>query len=1106
MIADSGSASTSGEIDTIQLTNLRPEDVRLYRDSDGSLYIKVKATGEDLYVQWGMRNDREYTRIERLEFSDGTVWDSARIRHEAVQGTEAAETIWGNEEADTILGAGGNDTVEAGSGDDSVDGGAGNDILGGGAGRDTLAGGQGSDLLKGEGGEDTYIWGSGQGSDTIADSGSSVTNGQIDTIVLTNLAPQDVALARDVSGHLLLKVVATGESLLVNRGFQPGWEYTRVDKIQFADGTVWDYARIRQEAVKGTDASETLYGMEEADIVQAFAGDDGIESLGGNDSIDGGSGNDSINAGAGNDTIIGGSGNDFMQGGTGLDTYVWGSGQGSDTIRDTNVFDGSGQTDTIVLTNLGAADVLVATDPSSALILKVKVTGETLYVIRGLHNDWSYTWVEKLQLADGTVLGMTEMRAALANGGNLVPPNQAPVVNQTIAAQSTDEDANWVFTVPSGVFQDPNASDALNYTASLSGGAALPAWLQFDAATRTFQGTPGNADVGQLTVRVTATDPAGLSANTSFTLTVRNVNDTPVVSSPLAAQATDEDMAWSYTVPAGTFSDVDAGDVLTSSASLADGSALPGWLEFDPATGTFTATPDNAAVGTHELRVTATDTAGASTSTLLSLTVRNVNDAPEVHGAVIAQAIDEDVAWTLTLPADLIKDQDAGDVLTHTATLADGSPLPEWLSFDPVSQTFSGVPANANVGELNIRVMASDQAGLSAQTSFVVIVNNVNDAPEVRDGVAGQVATEDAPWTSTIPASAFDDQDVGDSLTLAATLANGAALPDWLQFDAASRIFSGTPTNDDVGQTAIRLTATDTSGVSVATTFTLTVANVNDAPVVGAAAGALTVVEGAALSHLFPASLFTDVDAHDDLTWSVTGADGAALPAWLHFDSASLTLSGLAPTFGTGVLGLAVTVTDTAGALASQDLIVTVTENPAITLNGGAGNDTLNGTSGMDRLRGGAGDDLLVGGAGSDLLSGGVGKDRLEGGTGSDIYLFGRGDGVETIAEKGSLSGDSDVLRFGEGIAANQLWFRKQGQHLEISVIDGQDSVTVQGWYITTDRQVEGLELANGQRLTVEGVETLLQAMAQASSGPGKSGFVGVYDAALESLAGSLWL
>ena len=60
-----------------------------------------------------------------------------------------------------------------------------------------------------------------------------------------------------------------------------------------------------------------------------------------------------------------------------------------------------------------------------------------------------------------------------------------------------------------------------------------------------------------------------------------NTNDAPTVANPIADQNATEDSAFSFTVPANTFADVDAGDTLTYSATLADGSALPAWLRFN---------------------------------------------------------------------------------------------------------------------------------------------------------------------------------------------------------------------------------------------------------------------------------------------------------------------------------------------------------------------------------------------------------------------------------------------------------------------------------------------------------------------------------------------
>jgi uncharacterized delta-60 repeat protein len=84
--------------------------------------------------------------------------------------------------------------------------------------------------------------------------------------------------------------------------------------------------------------------------------------------------------------------------------------------------------------------------------------------------------------------------------------------------------SGFSFSIPAKTFTDPDG-DALTYTATLDGGAALPAWLTFNPVTRVFSGTPSNLDAGALAVRVTATDPGGLSASDPFTLTVSPLHD-----------------------------------------------------------------------------------------------------------------------------------------------------------------------------------------------------------------------------------------------------------------------------------------------------------------------------------------------------------------------------------------------------------------------------------------------------------------------------------------------------------------------------------------------------------------------------------------------------
>ena len=70
-------------------------------------------------------------------------------------------------------------------------------------------------------------------------------------------------------------------------------------------------------------------------------------------------------------------------------------------------------------------------------------------------------------------------------------------------------------------------------------------------------------------------------SNNVSLFTITNLNDAPVVENPISDVSTLENKAFSLLVPVGTFNDVDAGDSLTYTATLADGSPLPSWLKFD---------------------------------------------------------------------------------------------------------------------------------------------------------------------------------------------------------------------------------------------------------------------------------------------------------------------------------------------------------------------------------------------------------------------------------------------------------------------------------------------------------------------------------------------
>jgi hypothetical protein len=204
--------------------------------------------------------------------------------------------------------------------------------------------------------------------------------------------------------------------------------------------------------------------------------------------------------------------------------------------------------------------------------------------------------------------------------------NDAPTILESLLPRTSTETQNFSYTVPASIFTDIDG-DVLTYTASLADNSSLPSWLNFDAATRTFSGTPSLTDAGVLSIKVIAND-GQLSANQVFTLTVNDfvvVNHPPeLLSTPAILNNGTEDTA--YTINASDllqgFSDVD-GDSL----SVINLSSSSGFLQ-DNADGTYTLTPNANFNGSIGLTYQVSDGTGGVVDASSSVFIQAVNDAP----------------------------------------------------------------------------------------------------------------------------------------------------------------------------------------------------------------------------------------------------------------------------------------------------------------------------------------------------------------------------------------------------------------------------------------------------------------------------------------------
>ncbi len=532
------------------------------------------------------------------------------------------------------------------------------------------------------------------------------------------------------------------------------------------------------------------------------------------------------------------------------------------------------------------------------------------------NSSWSYTPAANDDTSSTFTYTVTD--GVLSASGtatlDITPVNDGPKLAEALADVSSLEDQAVTFVLPAGAFADADG-DALVLTASLSSGESLPTWLVFDAATRSFSGTPPSNFYAPVSIQVTASDGQA-SVSDVFVLDIAPVNDAPTLAAPLADYMSDEDAYVSTPPPNATFTDPD-GDMLSYVATLADGSVLPLWLSVNASTGALYGTPPADFNGSFDVKLTASD-GTYSASDVFTLSVTPVNDAPVVAVSIPDTSSPEDGALSFELPQPVFFDVD-GNALTLSASLGDGSALPSWLNFNAGTGTFTGTPPANFAGTVNVKVTASDGT-LSTFDTFALEITPVNDAPVLVQTLVDVSSPEDTGVSFTLPAGAFSDVD--GTLTYVATMASGDALPAWLSFNAASGTFNGTPPVNFNGLIDVKVTASD--GVLTAfDIFSLTVTLVNDAPVLNQPLGVVSSAEDTAVSFTLPAGAFSDVDS--TLSYSATLASGAILPAWLSFNTANRQFSGIPPANYYGTLDVRVTATD--GALSASD-VFTLTITP----------------------------------------------------------------------------------------------------------------------------------------------------------------------------------
>jgi trimeric autotransporter adhesin len=979
-------------------------------------------------------------------------------------GENGADTLRGGAGADLLDGGAGDDfmvgdEVDELSGDDSLSGGDGNDTLFGQGGADTLTGGAGNDELYGEtdavgnaAQDDDYLEG-GSGEDLLAGGGGA-----------------DTLLGGDDNDELFGDFSTTPPDLQGNDYLDGG---AGDDILGGSGGSDRLFGGDGNDQLFGDDTT-TFVGQQLDDYLDGGSGNDLLQGAAGEDTLFGGDGNDILLGGSGNDHLDGGAGPDQLQGGGGDDVLI---GETGDTLfgdagNDTFIVRGP----VAIIDDEGSNTIIAEFDPGADVWMTGLANGQ-IWVRSSSGESFTVSQAtlqsSTLDVGAGRVYTSGDAAIAALYRPTLGNPQHDPfynvvrlgdgIVAQDIGLMSVEQDLLLTYSGTQTDWVDVADLRARSALVSERDGSAyglaagvqvlvLHNWYRsqqpfeylglfmsdtgvftnFGGAASTlprhFSGTDESDDLAGTQAPDFLNGGGGDDSLAGFSGAdeLRGGAGDDLLEGGIGSDTYLHDLGDGHDV---IYEEAGSLDVLRFGAGIATADVaitqVGGDVVFQiggPASG------DSVRIeGWHDAEARSIERIEFADGTVWSPLYVD-QQLPGNHRPRAADPMADQVAlpgelFTFAIPTGAFLDPNPGDQLHYSATLANGDPLPAWLSFDSQTGAFSGTPGIGDAGTRQFAITATDQDGLST----VAFVNIQVQAAVTLTGTAS---------SETLTASTGDDYRIF-----------GLGGNDTLVGNTGDDVLDGGTGNDTLtggGGSDVYIYSGATAGE------TDTITGVRD----GNAASIDAIAFGAGITT---SDVQVRRNGSDALELRVrNNATGA-------YDRSIIVTNGFNETFGHEILDEVRFANGTVWSRAELQA--------RHLASAGAGADSITGFSTDDVINGQAGNDQLRGGGGNDVLTGGAGNDLLWGDGGDDTFRFGAGQGVDDIRDSSGINrieldpgitpADITLVRTSSRVNVNRST-AATSDSLVLLINGASQQIWIQGHYGQTPRPISEIVFADG--------------------------------------------